>query len=344
MVPAAGDEGEAFHTSTLRDESAVLRGALRDSSARGHGGEQQEPAAPSSITRSPSSKRKKAPSSDPRNPRVIVPMAAARRASFKTGGTRNSSRPAARPRRSDTEGSRKDPVCKRCGLRKNSNNPIAKGKHSWVCKKDTEGYCRVDKKHWLEGYPLLGYSVGDPDTTLDLVDVPKSEHLSKHRKNNRKSGHIGPTIEDLINHFKGYGSSELPERGTPLRNFWNNCTRSAGRSHADEFDAACVRCSNMRSAYETKINKKRKAGGGPSGRQRREEIPARALLRNKRKKVETSDDDDDDDDDDSDNSDNDDEFLRNSRKRTREFRATLARCKRTQGGIAKVLKKPRSKH
>ena len=229
-------------------------------------------------------------------------------------------------------------------MRKNSN-PIAKGKHSWVCKKDTEGYCRVDKKHWLEGYPLLGYSVGDPDTTLDLVDVPKSEHLSKHRKNNRKSGHIGPTIEDLINHFKGYGSSELPERGTPLRNFWNNCTRSAGRSHADEFDAACVRCSNMRSAYETKINKKRKAGGGPSGRQRREEIPARALLRNKRKKVETSDDDDDDDDDDdSDNSDNDDEFLRNSRKRTREFRATLARCKRTQGGIAKVLKKPRSKH
>ena len=24
VVPAAGDEGEAFHTSTLRDESAVL--------------------------------------------------------------------------------------------------------------------------------------------------------------------------------------------------------------------------------------------------------------------------------------------------------------------------------
>ena len=100
----------------------------------------------------------------------------------------------------------------------------------------------------------------------------------------------------------------------------------------------------MRSAYETKINKKRKDGGGPSGEQGRKEIPMRAL-RNKRKKVKTSDDDDDDDDDDdSDNSDNDDEFLRNSRKRTREFRATLARCKRTQGGIAKVLKKPRSKH
>ena len=59
----------------------------------------------------------------------------------------------------------------------------------------------------------------------------------------------------------------------------------------------------MRSAYETKINKKRKAGGGPCGKEGREEIPARALLRNKRKKVETSDDDDDDDDDDdSDNS------------------------------------------
>ena len=80
----------------------------------------------------------------------------------------------------------------------------------------------------------------------------------------------------------------------------------------------------MRSAYETKINKKRKDGGGPSGEQGRKEIPMRAL-RNKRKKVKTSDDDDDDD---SDNSDNDDEFLRNSRQRTREFRATLARCER----------------
>ena len=46
---------------------------------------------------------------------------------------------------------------------------------------------------------------------------------------------------------------------------------------------------------------------------------------------------DDDDDDDSDNSDNDDEFLRNSRQRTGEFRAILARCKkRTQGSTAKV--------
>ena len=94
----------------------------------------------------------------------------------------------------------------------------------------------------------------------------------------------------------------------------------------------------MSMAYEkNKINKKRKDGGGPSGEQGRKEIPTRAL-RNKRKKVETkveTSDDDDDDDDDSDNSDNDDEFLRNSRQRTREFRATLARCKRTQGGLRK---------
>ena len=94
----------------------------------------------------------------------------------------------------------------------------------------------------------------------------------------------------------------------------------------------------MSMAYEkTKINKKRKDGGGPSGEQGRKEIPTRAL-RNKRKKVETkvetSDDDDDDDDDGSDNSD---KFLRNSRQRTREFRATLARCERMQGSIAKVL-------
>ena len=96
----------------------------------------------------------------------------------------------------------------------------------------------------------------------------------------------------------------------------------------------------MSMAYEkTKINKKRKDGGGPSGEQGRKEIPTRAL-RNKRKKVETkveTSDDDDDDDDDSDNSDNDDEFLWNSRQRTRESRATLARCERMQGSIAKVL-------
>ena len=314
VVPAAGDEGEAFHTSTLRDESAVLRGALRDSSARGHGGEQQEPAAPSSITRSPSSKRKKAPSSDPRNPRVIVPMAAARRASFKTGGTRNSSRPAARPRRSATEGSRKDPVCKRCGLRKNSN-PIAKGKHSHRCKKNTEGYCRVDKKHWLEGYPLLGYSVGDPDASLD-VDVSKDEPPSKRQKNKTKASHITPKIEELINHFEENGSAELPGCGTSLRNLWDNCTRATGRRHADEFDAGCASCRFMSMAYEkNKINKKRKDGVGPSVEQGRKENPTR-VLRNKRKKVETkveTSDDDDDDDDDSDNSDNDDEFLRNSR-------------------------------
>ena len=94
----------------------------------------------------------------------------------------------------------------------------------------------------------------------------------------------------------------------------------------------------MSMAYEkTKINKKRKDGGGPSGEQGRKEIPTR-VLRNKRKKVETkvetSDDDDDDDDDGSNNSD---KFLRNSRQRTREFRATLARCERMQGSIAKVL-------
>ena len=83
----------------------------------------------------------------------------------------------------------------------------------------------------------------------------------------------------------------------------------------------------MRSAYETKINKKRKDGGGPSGEQGRKEIPTR-VLRNKRKKVETKVETSDDDDDDSDDSDNDDEFLRNSRQRTREFRATLARCER----------------
>ena len=105
----------------------------------------------------------------------------------------------------------------------------------------------------------------------------------------------------------------------------------------------------MSMAYEkTKTNKKRKDGGGPSGEQGRKEIPTR-VLRNKRKKVETkvetSDDDDDDDDDDgSDNSDNDDEFLRNSRQRTREFRATLARCERMQGSIAKVLELKPSTH
>ena len=100
----------------------------------------------------------------------------------------------------------------------------------------------------------------------------------------------------------------------------------------------------MSMAYEkTKINKKRKDGGGPSGEQGRKEIPTRAL-RNKRKKVETKVETSDDDDDDDDGSDNSDKFLRNSRQRTREFRATLARCKRTKGGIAKVLKKPRSKH
>ena len=91
-------------------------------------------------------------------------------------------------------------------------------------------------------------------------------------------------------------------------------------------------------AYEkNKINKKRKDGVGPSVEQGRKENPTR-VLRNKRKKVETkvetSDDDDDDDDDGSDNSD---KFLRNSRQRTREFRATLARCERMQGSIAKVL-------
>ena len=92
----------------------------------------------------------------------------------------------------------------------------------------------------------------------------------------------------------------------------------------------------MSMAYEkNKINKKRKDGGGPSGEQGRKEIPTRAL-RNKRKKVETKVETSDDDDD-SDDSDNDDEFLRNSRQRTREFRATLARCERMQGSIAKVL-------
>ena len=69
-------------------------------------------------------------------------------------------------------------------MRKNSN-PIAKGKHSWVCKKNTEGYCRVDKKHWLEGYPLLGYSVGDPDASLD-VDVSKDEPRQSAKRTRQK--------------------------------------------------------------------------------------------------------------------------------------------------------------
>ena len=93
----------------------------------------------------------------------------------------------------------------------------------------------------------------------------------------------------------------------------------------------------MSMAYEkNKINKKRKDGGGPSGEQGRKEIPTR-VLRNKRKKVETKVETSDDDDDDDDGSDNSDKFLRNSRQRTREFRATLARCERMQGSIAKVL-------
>jgi hypothetical protein len=156
-------------------------------------------------------------------------MAAARRASFKTGGTRNSSRPAARPRRSDTEGSRKDPVCKRCGLRKNSN-PIAKGKHSHRCKKNTEGYCRVDKKHWLEGYPLLGYSVGDPDASLD-VDVSKDEPPSKRQKNKTKASHITPKIEDLKS-FRG----EWICRTTRLRDV---SAKLMGQLHACDWSKAC---------------------------------------------------------------------------------------------------------
>ena len=99
----------------------------------------------------------------------------------------------------------------------------------------------------------------------------------------------------------------------------------------------------MRSAYETKINKKRKDGGGPSGEQGRKENPTR-VLRNKRKKVETKVETSDDDDDDDDGSDNSDKFLRNSRQRTREFRATLARCERMQGSIAKVLELKPSTH
>ena len=188
-------------------------------------------------------------------------MAAARRASFKTGGTRNSSRPAARPRRSDTEGSRKDPVCKRCGLRKNSN-PIAKGKHSHRCKKNTEGYCRVDKKHWLEGYPLLGYSVGDPDASLDVVDVSKDEPPSKRQKNKTKASHITPKIEDLISHFEENGSAEPPGCGTSLRNLWDNCTRATARRHADEFDAGCASCRFMFMAYEKNQDQQEEKGRG----------------------------------------------------------------------------------
>ena len=78
--------------------------------------------------------------------------------------------------------------------------------------------CRVSiKSTGLKGThcsaTLPSNSVGDPDTTLDVVYVPKSEHLSKHRKNNRKSGHIGPTIEGLINHFNqsAEGSSDHGE-------------------------------------------------------------------------------------------------------------------------------------
>lgn len=78
---------------------------------------------------------------------------------------------AKRQRQRVTEGTYTDPLCKRCGRRKNSDR-IAAGKHGHRVKKNSARYCRVSPEDYETGFPLDGYQ----------IDEPQAEPQEKHRE------------------------------------------------------------------------------------------------------------------------------------------------------------------
>ena len=104
-------------------------------------------------------------------PPVAVPhMVAIRAQHLAPLATQQASHKSAKRQRV-TEGTKKDPLCKRCGRRKNSDR-IAAGKHGHRVKRNTARFCRVSPDDYETGYPKKDYQ----------IDEPQAEPQEKRRK------------------------------------------------------------------------------------------------------------------------------------------------------------------
>ena len=155
-APAPIAEG-ATQDASIRDANLVLRGLLRNSER--DDGHKKDPTLPSKRPR---------PSDEAeagirvRAERVVVKSNVALRAALpivnvtqSTGSETAESKPK-RCRHRGNEGTRDDPVCRRCG-RKKVSDAIAVGKHGNRCTKTSASFCTVDPSLRIAGYPLAGY-------------------------------------------------------------------------------------------------------------------------------------------------------------------------------------------
>ena len=152
-APAPNAEGST-QDGGIRAASLELKRVLRNSER--DDGHTKEPTQPSKRQRPPDEVE-----AGVRAERVVVKPSVALRAALavvdvpQTTGSETAVSKPKRCRHRGNEGTRDDPVCRRCG-RKKISDAIAVGKHGNRCKKTSAAFCTVESSFRIAGYPLAG--------------------------------------------------------------------------------------------------------------------------------------------------------------------------------------------